>query len=77
MEDSGCHTERYTIVIPAILTMLVVLAIVIGVALVAAVGIGGRGGSYASPTVARALQRTAAHMNGDATAPKALGDLLR
>lgn len=63
--------------IAAFLTMLVVLVIVVGVALVAAVGIGGRGGSYAPPAVAHVLERTAAHLNGEAVPPKALGDLLR
>ncbi|MBI4899900.1 MAG: hypothetical protein HY829_05420 [Actinobacteria bacterium] len=60
----------------AILAMTVILAIIIGLALVVTVGIADKGGRYAGTRFAALMRRTAQHLNGEADPPQALLRLL-
>jgi len=60
----------------AILAMSLVLAIIIGLALVVTVGIADKGSRITGTRFAALMRRTAAHLNGDAAPPQALLRLL-
>ena len=60
----------------AILAMSVVLAIIIGLALVVTVGIADKGSRITGTRFAAIMRRTAQHLNGEAEAPQALLRLL-
>jgi hypothetical protein len=60
----------------AILAMSVVLAIIIGLALVVTVGIADKGSRITGTRFAALMRRIAAHLNGDAAPPQALLRLL-
>ena len=60
----------------AILAMSVVLAIIIGLALVVTVGIADKGSRITGTRFAALMRRTAEHLNGEADPPQALLRLL-
>lgn len=60
----------------AIITMMVVLVIVLGLALVVTVGIAGKGNHVMGSRFSRLMSRAADHLNGDAEPPQALLRLL-
>ncbi|HET7725660.1 MAG TPA: hypothetical protein VFK68_13560 [Propionibacteriaceae bacterium] len=60
----------------AIVAMTVILAIIVGLALVVTVGIAGLGGRYSGTRFAALMRRTAQHLNGEAEPPQALLRLL-
>lgn len=60
----------------ALVTMLVVLVIILGLALVVTVGIAGKGSNLMGARFSNLMERAADHLNGDAEPPQALLRLL-
>ena len=60
----------------AIVALAVVLAIIVGLALVVTVGIADKGSRITGTRFAAIMRRTAQHLNGDAEPPQALLRLL-
>lgn len=60
----------------AIVAMTVILAIIVGLALVVTVGIANKAGRYSGTRFAALMRRAAQHLNGEAEPPQALLRLL-